>query len=47
MSTPDYYRQPPDVLRADQRRNREIETLLIETLERSEALDARAEAAAL
>jgi len=41
MSAPDYYRQPPDVLREDQRRGVEIERLIIEKLERWEALEAR------
>jgi ATP-binding cassette subfamily F protein uup len=40
MVEPDYYRQPPDVLRADQARSTEIERLLMEKLERWEALDA-------
>jgi ATP-binding cassette subfamily F protein uup len=41
MSGPDYYRQPPDVLRADQQRSAEIETLLLAKLERWEALEAK------
>ncbi len=41
MCAPDYYRQPPGVLREDQRRSAEIERLLIEKLERWEALEAR------
>ncbi len=41
MSEPDYYRQPPDALRADQARTAEIEALLMQKLERWEALDAR------
>jgi ATP-binding cassette subfamily F protein uup len=44
--SPDYYRQPPDVLRADQARGAEIEKLLMEQLERWEALEAKAKAAA-
>ena len=44
MSAPDYYRQPPDVLRADQARSAEIETLLIEKLERWDALEERGQA---
>ena len=40
MSEPDYYRQPPDALREDQRRSAEIEKLLMEKLERWEALEA-------
>jgi ABC transport system ATP-binding/permease protein len=46
MSAPDYYRQPPDLLRADQQRSAEIEKLLLEKLERWEALEAKAKAAA-
>jgi ATP-binding cassette subfamily F protein uup len=42
MSEPDYYRQPPGVLREDQRRSAEIEKLLMEKLERWEALEAKA-----
>ena len=45
MHAPDYYRQPPDVLRADQQRSAEIETLLMEKLERWEVLEAKARAA--
>jgi len=41
MCAPDYYRQPPAVLRADQQRGLEIENLLMEKLERWEALEAR------
>ena len=40
MAGPDYYRQPPDALREDQRRSAEIEKLLMEKLERWEALEA-------
>jgi ATP-binding cassette subfamily F protein uup len=46
MSAPEYFRQPPDVLRADQKRNGEIETLLTEKLERWEVLETKAKAAA-
>jgi len=46
MSAADYFRQPPAILRADQARNAEIEKLLIEKLERWEALEAKAKAAA-
>jgi ATP-binding cassette subfamily F protein uup len=46
MASPDYYRQPPDILRADQARNAEIEKLLVEKLERWEALEAKAKASA-
>jgi len=41
MSGADYYRQPPDTLREDQRRHTEIERLLLEKLERWEELEAR------
>jgi ATP-binding cassette subfamily F protein uup len=41
MSDPGYYREPPDVLRADQARIGEIEALLIKKLERWEALEAK------
>jgi ABC transport system ATP-binding/permease protein len=41
MAGPDYYRQPPDVLRADQQRSAEIEALLLQKLERWEALEAK------
>ncbi len=46
MESPDYYRQPPEALRDDQRRIAEIETLLMEKLERWEALESKAKAAA-
>ena len=42
MHAPDYYRQPPDELRADQARAAEIERLLMEKLERWTALEAKA-----
>ena len=42
ISGPEYYRQPPDVLRADQARSGEIEALLLAKLERWEALEAKA-----
>jgi ATP-binding cassette subfamily F protein uup len=42
MSAPDYYRQPPDTLRADKARVTEIEKLLMEKLERWETLEAAA-----
>jgi ABC transport system ATP-binding/permease protein len=42
MREPDYFRQPPDVLRADRARTDEIERLLMEKLERWEALEAKA-----
>ena len=41
MHAPEYFRQPPEVLRADQQRSAEIESLLMQKLERWEALDAR------
>jgi ATP-binding cassette subfamily F protein uup len=42
MGGPDYYRQPPEALRAEQARNAEIETLLMEKLERWHALESKA-----
>ena len=42
MSDPAYYKQPPDALRADQARTSEIETLLLEKLERWHALEEKA-----
>jgi ATP-binding cassette subfamily F protein uup len=44
--SPEYYRQPPELIRADQKRSSEIESLLMEKLERWEALESRAKAAA-
>jgi ATP-binding cassette subfamily F protein uup len=41
MSNPEYFKQPPDVLRADQRRNGEINVLLMEKLERWAALETK------
>ena len=41
MHDPEYFRQPGEVLRADQRRSEEIEALLLEKLERWEALEAK------
>jgi ATP-binding cassette subfamily F protein uup len=41
MGEPDYYKQPPDALRADQARHAEIEALLLEKLERWHALESR------
>ena len=46
MHDPEYFRQGADVLRADQKRSAEIEALLMEKLERWEALEAKARAAA-
>ena len=45
MHAPEYYRQPPATLRADQARNAEIEALLHEKLERWEALERKDKAA--
>jgi ATP-binding cassette subfamily F protein uup len=42
MHDADYYRQPPDILRADSARTAEIERLLEDKLERWTALEARA-----
>ena len=42
MHAPDYYRQPPETLRADQQRVEEIEALLTEKLERWGALEGKA-----
>ena len=44
MHEPEYYRQPPDALRGDQQRGAEIEALLMEKLERWEALESKARA---
>jgi ATP-binding cassette subfamily F protein uup len=46
MNAPDYFRQPPEMLRADQERNGKIEGLLLEKLERWEELEAKAKSAA-
>jgi ATP-binding cassette subfamily F protein uup len=45
MSEAEYYRQAPDVQRDDQRRSAEIESLLMEKLERWEVLEGKAKAA--
>ncbi|MDH5212513.1 MAG: ATP-binding cassette domain-containing protein, partial [Betaproteobacteria bacterium] len=45
MSAPEYFRQPPEILKADQKRSAEIEALLMTKLERWEALEAKARAA--
>jgi ATP-binding cassette subfamily F protein uup len=45
MSAPEYFRQPPQALKADQLRSGEIEALLMKKLERWEALEAKASAA--
>ena len=39
MSEPEYFRQPPDALRADRARSAQIEALLMERLERWQALE--------
>jgi ATP-binding cassette subfamily F protein uup len=41
MHAPEYYRQPPETLRADQQRTSEIEALLHKKLERWEALEVK------
>jgi ATP-binding cassette subfamily F protein uup len=41
MNEPDYFRQPPDALRADQARHAEIDRLLEEKLARWTELEAR------
>ena len=41
MSAPDYFRQPPEALRADRARGEEIEALLMHKLERWQSLDDR------
>jgi len=46
ISSPEYFRQSPDILRVDQARGAEIEKLLMEKLERWETLEAKAKAAA-
>jgi len=46
MHAPEYYRQPPEALRADQQRIGDIESLLHEKLERWEALEAKSRAPA-
>ena len=45
MSAPEYYKQQPDVLRADRKRDGEIEKLLLEKLERWHALESKAKPA--
>jgi len=47
LAAPEYFRQPADALRADQKRNGEIEALLTMKLERWEALESKAKAASL
>jgi ATP-binding cassette subfamily F protein uup len=46
MGAPEYFRQPSDLLRAERKRNAEIEALLMEKLERWEALEAKAKSGA-
>jgi hypothetical protein len=41
MHAPDYYRQAPEALRADQQRSARIEALLMEKLERWEDLEGK------
>ncbi|HYN12054.1 MAG TPA: ATP-binding cassette domain-containing protein [Burkholderiales bacterium] len=41
MHAPDYYRQPPDALRADQQRSAEIDATLLQKLERWEILESK------
>jgi ATP-binding cassette subfamily F protein uup len=41
MHAPDYYRQPPDALRADQQRSAEIDAALLQKLERWEILESK------
>ena len=41
MHDPDYYRQPPDAIRADQRRSAELEALIDAKLERWHSLESR------
>jgi ATP-binding cassette subfamily F protein uup len=45
MAAPEYFRQPPEVLKAEQKRNGEIEALMMKKLERWEALEAKAKVA--
>jgi len=45
MAAPEYFRQPPEALMADQKRNGEIEALMMEKLQRWEALESKALAA--
>ena len=45
MALPEYFRQPPEALKADQKRNGEIEALLTQKLQRWEALESKAQAA--
>ncbi len=47
MAAPEYFRQAPEVLRADQKRNGEIDGLLMNKLERWEALESKSKAAAV
>ena len=45
MSAPEYFRQSPEALKADQHRNGELEALLMKKLQRWEALESKALAA--
>jgi ATP-binding cassette subfamily F protein uup len=44
MSAPEYFRQSPEALKADQQRNDELEALLMKKLQRWEALESKAQA---
>ena len=41
MALPEYFRQPPEALKADQKRHDEIEALLTQKLQRWEALESK------
>ena len=45
MHEPEYYRQPPEALRADRERTAEIERLIDEKLARWDSLEKKAKAA--
>ncbi len=47
MAAPGYFREPAEVLKADQKRNGEIDGLLMKKLERWEALESKSKAAAV
>jgi ATPase subunit of ABC transporter with duplicated ATPase domains len=42
MSEPEYFKQAPEALKADRKRDEEIEALMLQKLERWEALEAKA-----
>ena len=46
MSAPEYFRQTPEALKADQKRSAEIEALLMKKLERWEGLEEKLRAGA-